>query len=80
LVRHRREAIEQLDAGDAVVDVARTLGVDRDPLSGGRLAGRDALWIRTMRVHEAVRRAFNRLEPRFGMLTRDKATAQPCKG
>jgi DNA invertase Pin-like site-specific DNA recombinase len=25
----RREAIERLDAGDAVVDVARTFGVDR---------------------------------------------------
>jgi DNA invertase Pin-like site-specific DNA recombinase len=28
----RREAIERLDAGDAVVDVARTFGVDRATL------------------------------------------------
>jgi transposase-like protein len=28
----RREAIEGLDAGDAVVDVARTFGVDRATL------------------------------------------------
>ena len=28
----RREAIKRLDAGDAVVDVARTFGVDRATL------------------------------------------------
>jgi len=31
-VHQRREAIERLHAGDAVVDVARTFGVDRATL------------------------------------------------